>query len=387
MPPFQQILPVSSPKSLALMPSGSSGSSCSIKNPHVLPMPVEGKSGQVPINAVSSDQTAASKVNLSYSLPVLMRRPLIDPDPVTSAPLCQAHRSTTAKTITSTQKFKNDNNLESSHCILDLADKKQQKRAANRRSAQLSRKRKKVFIEELKEENNDLRRKEKILKSIPDLIVVFDSGGKILFVSQSVTRFLDFTPTELEGSSFWNRLCDESIRLLKAAFMDALAAKEKDSDTAPLGSGVWELRLKDKDQTCKDVTMNGVVHFSEDIPECVCSIRPRDTHLNVNRRSSKDYQFQILDSQKVKIKRNSFVSNDGIRKNMCQQENMFTNCNKVSTSQTDIPQSRVKVNLSTEDHTNRKLSPHQRIPNRRIAAQISDADSNSSFISESNSTE
>lgn len=154
--------------------------------------------------------------------------------------------------------------------------KKQLKRAANRRSAQLSRKRKKQYIEELKEENDELRRKEQILMSIPDLIVVFDSAGKLWFVSQSVNRFLDYVPEELEGSSFWNRLCDESVRLLKAAFMDALAARKSDMDTAPLGSGVWELRLVDKDGTHKVVTLNGVVHFSADSPECVCSIRPRD---------------------------------------------------------------------------------------------------------------
>ncbi|KAL3893287.1 MAG: hypothetical protein SGARI_008264, partial [Bacillariaceae sp.] len=122
-------------------------------------------------------------------------------------------------------------------------NKKLQKRAANRRSAQLSRKRKKQFIEELKEENDDLRRKEQILRAIPDLIVVFDSSGKLGFVSESVGRFIDMAPEELTGSSFWDRLCEDSVRLLKAAFMDSLAARQDDSDTAPLGSGVWELRL------------------------------------------------------------------------------------------------------------------------------------------------
>lgn len=155
-------------------------------------------------------------------------------------------------------------------------DKKQQKRAANRRSAQLSRKRKKQFIEELKEENDELRRKEQILRSIPDLIVVFDSSGKLGFVSQSVSRFLDMSPEELEGTSFWERLCEDSVRLLKAAFMDSLAARKSDSDTAPLGSGVWELRLVDKDSKYKVITLNGVVHFSGEAPECVCCIRPRD---------------------------------------------------------------------------------------------------------------
>lgn len=175
--------------------------------------------------------------------------------------------------------------LETNNSISNLEDKKQLKRAANRRSAQLSRKRKKQFIEELKEENDELRRKEQILKSIPDLIVVFDSAGKLWFVSHSVNRFLNFTPSELEGSSFWDRLCDESVRLLKAAFMDALAARKNDMDTTPLGSGVWELRLVDKDGSHKVVTLNGVVHFSGDAPECVCSIRPRDG--NANTTSSK----------------------------------------------------------------------------------------------------
>jgi PAS domain S-box-containing protein len=154
--------------------------------------------------------------------------------------------------------------------------KKQMKRAANRRSAQLSRKRKKQYIEELKEENDELRRKEQILMSIPDLIVVFDSSGKLGFVSQSAARFIDMTPEELEGTSFWDRLCEDSVRLLKAAFMDSLAARQPDSDTASLGEGVWELRLVGKDSNYTIVTLNGVVHFSGEAPECVCCIRPRD---------------------------------------------------------------------------------------------------------------
>ena len=181
-------------------------------------------------------------------------------------------------------------------------EKKLQKRAANRRSAQLSRKRKKLFIEELREENDRLKRKEQILRAIPDLVVVFDSAGRLLFVSQAVRRVLDFAPTELEGSSFWDRLCEESVKLLKAAFMDALAARgstdkkrrinaienveadgedaaEVEAETVQLGSGMWELRLVDKNGAHRLVTLSGVVHFSGDSnnPECVCSIRPRET--------------------------------------------------------------------------------------------------------------
>jgi PAS domain S-box-containing protein len=201
-------------------------------------------------------------------------------------------------------------------------DRKTQKRAANRLSAQLSRKRKKQFIEELKEENDGLRRKELILKSIPDLVVVFDSSGKLWFVSESVHRFLDFSATELEGTSFWDRLCSQSVRLLKAAFMDSLAARQADSDTAPLGTGLWELRLVDKDGSQKIVSLNGVVHFAGERPECVCSIRPQEEYSSVMESESnarkKDVMrdnSSLLSGEKSLMRvrfqpQQSFVSND-----------------------------------------------------------------------------
>jgi len=234
--------------------------SCHGNLPHVSPSPLipagvrPAATSVVPIAAAAPVAPASPRSSVSAA-------PSLDPQPLARRPSADSSDpGSAASCIAST-----------------LEDKKLLKRAANRRSAQLSRKRKKQFIEELKEENDKLRRKEQILRSIPDLIVVFDSAGRLWFVSHSVKRFLDFGPTELEGCSFWDRLCDESVRLLKAAFMDALAARSKDSDTVPLGSGVWELRLVDRDGSHKLVTLNGVVHFSGEAPECVCSIRPRET--------------------------------------------------------------------------------------------------------------
>merc|ERR1712183_324640 len=57
-------------------------------------------------------------------------------------------------------------------------------------------------------------------------------------------------------------------------FMDSLAARDQDSDTALLGTGVRELRLKNKDSNYMHVTLNGVVHFKGEAPEVVCCIRP-----------------------------------------------------------------------------------------------------------------
>ena len=178
--------------------------------------------------------------------------------------------------------------------IMEWEDKKQAKRAANRLSAHLSRKRKKLLIDDLKDENVELRRKEQILRSIPDLIVVFDSSGCISFISHAVTRFVNYTAEELEDTSFWDRLTVESVRLIKSAFMDALAVKRhSDEDSTPLANGEsMTVTLIPKKENDSDgnaggdddqgllVSLKGVVHFGEDYPECVCSIRPEGMATN-----------------------------------------------------------------------------------------------------------
>ena len=177
---------------------------------------------------------------------------------------------------------------------MEWEDKKQAKRAANRLSAHLSRKRKKLLIDDLKDENVELRRKEQILRSIPDLIVVFDSSGCISFISHSVTRFINFTAEELEDTSFWDRLTEESVRLIKSAFMDALAVKRhSDEDSTPLANGESmtvtlipkkpkniEGNVGEDDNQGLLVSLKGVVYFGEEYPECVCSIRPEGSAAN-----------------------------------------------------------------------------------------------------------
>jgi PAS domain-containing protein len=234
---------------------------------------------QVPRPKVKAELPRASASNgAPLHQPILMRHPQgEDTSDISAATPIRNESSKANESITKSSDEELDHGESSS---FHPEDKKLLKRAANRRSAQLSRKRKKQYIEDLKDENSDLRRMEMILRSIPDLVISFDSSGKIGFVSQSVSRFLSFTPHELEGRSFWDRLCEESVRLLKAAFMDALAAREKNSTTAPLGNGVWELRLQDKNKENVMVTLNGVVHFTGDAPECVCSIRLSDGKRN-----------------------------------------------------------------------------------------------------------
>lgn len=182
-------------------------------------------------------------------------------------------------------------------------DKKLAKRAANRLSAHLSRKRKKMYIDDVTSENIELRRKVQILQvcvfrlaqqlflnfifshniivqihqSIPDLIVVFDSSGCISFTSHSVPNFFNMQGQELEGATFWDYLTEDSVNSIKSAFMDALAAKRnQDDDSTLLCHGESLLvKLLDKDGGEPTVvSFKGVVHFNDNTPECVSSMRP-----------------------------------------------------------------------------------------------------------------
>ncbi|KAL7461824.1 hypothetical protein ACHAXS_002225 [Conticribra weissflogii] len=239
-------------------------------SPITAPMPPPGKA---PVPAVSFPKPAAT----NHSTTLLSRESTIYPASSVATFSTTASDGNTTEPQAPTPKT----------VISEWEDKKQLKRAANRLSAHLSRKRKKMFIEELKDENQELRRKEQILRSIPDLIVVFDSSGNMSFVSQSITRFLDFEPHELENSSFWDRLDHDSVRLIKAAFMDALAVKRTpDEDSTPLSNGdSISVRLIERDGNRdggKLVSLKGVVHFAGDSPECVCSIRPEDRAKGAN---------------------------------------------------------------------------------------------------------
>lgn len=263
--------------------------------------------------------------------------------------------------------------------------KKQQKRAANRRSAQLSRKRKKQFIEELKEENDDLKRKEQILRAIPDLIVVFDSSGRLGFVSESVGRFLDVSPDKMVGTSFWDLICEESVRMLKAAFMDSLAAREVDSDTAMLGSDVWQLRLKDKNSKYTNVALNGVVHFKGDAPECVCCIRPLSEEKLLKKQTEqqgqakKQKQLPQLKSDGSENSNNA-ENLDGAEKANKNNVNRAVSCSDGDASRSSDGSNRTQsiLNMSSAQQDEAAVDAKKRSKKfRRVMASAADGDSSS----------
>lgn len=95
-------------------------------------------------------------------------------------------------------------------------EKKLQKRAANRRSAQLSRKRKKALIEELKYENLDLQRHEDILEVIPDPVFAFDTAnGGVWFASNSASAQFGLSIEDLTSSNFFDLMTEDCAKRLR----------------------------------------------------------------------------------------------------------------------------------------------------------------------------
>mmetsp|Transcript_23492 Transcript_23492/g.48854 ORF Transcript_23492/g.48854 Transcript_23492/m.48854 type:complete len:301 (-) Transcript_23492:172-1074(-) len=104
-------------------------------------------------------------------------------------------------------------------------DKKQLKRAANRRSAQLSRARKKQFIESLVSQNTSLQRRVDILRCVPDLVIVFNVSGdapSVDFVSDKCAEFLGVEGKEMKGRDVRDYLDSSSSRLLIAEVSKAI---------------------------------------------------------------------------------------------------------------------------------------------------------------------
>ncbi|CAN0304346.1 unnamed protein product, partial [Hapterophycus canaliculatus] len=113
-------------------------------------------------------------------------------------------------------------------------EKKLQKRAANRKSAQLSRKRKKALIEELRYENQDLQRHEDILEVIPDPVFAFDtSNGRVWFASTSASAQFGLSVEDLTSACFFDLMTEDCSKRLKV-LIDTAAKDVSETNSALL---------------------------------------------------------------------------------------------------------------------------------------------------------
>lgn len=104
-----------------------------------------------------------------------------------------------------------------------LDAKKRAKREANRRSAQLSRARKKQFIEELKQKNHEYQRCEQILACHPDMVFAFDATGTIEFANARACSHLDLSASEIEAQSFFEMLAADSRLRFQSALQQVMS--------------------------------------------------------------------------------------------------------------------------------------------------------------------
>jgi len=74
--------------------------------------------------------------------------------------------------------------------IVQVHRRKMQRRQANRKSAQLSRARKKAHLEELKEENSRLQKLVNILDSLPEFVFTFNAKGAITYLPERLSTMI-----------------------------------------------------------------------------------------------------------------------------------------------------------------------------------------------------
>jgi hypothetical protein len=121
-----------------------------------------------------------------------------------------------------------------SELLLQENRRKTLRRAANRRSAQLSRARKKSHLEEMKIENSRLQRLVDILDSQPELVFCLTADGR---VSQITSRSETFMKINMSGDlsdevpTHVNQiLCKESVDSLLAAIDQLMTLSPQDQN-------------------------------------------------------------------------------------------------------------------------------------------------------------
>jgi len=89
-------------------------------------------------------------------------------------------------------------------------EKRQAKRIANRKFAHISRTRKKAFVQELTQQNEQLKRHSMILSMLPDVVFVIGAEGDITFCSDRTVRVLRYGMEELVGRNMADMLAPAS---------------------------------------------------------------------------------------------------------------------------------------------------------------------------------
>ena len=125
-------------------------------------------------------------------------------------------------------------------------EKRQAKRIANRKSACTSRARKKAKIDQLMNENAQLRRLELILSYLPDPIIVVSPTGVITFCNTQVERVFKHKVNDLVGANIEDVMIPKSRGVIKKLIRDMLVAEQELSETSDSNAAIAKKKMKSK---------------------------------------------------------------------------------------------------------------------------------------------
>jgi len=115
------------------------------------------------------------------------------------------------------------------------------KRLSNRKSARVSRARKKAVEEELTRTNEEMKLHARLLKVLPDPILSVDKAGTIQYASPACATHFLAPETEMLGASIFKWVSRESRTLIQRHILDLFASCNdySNSNTAPEPAQLW----------------------------------------------------------------------------------------------------------------------------------------------------
>ncbi|CAM9761885.1 unnamed protein product [Choristocarpus tenellus] len=102
-------------------------------------------------------------------------------------------------------------------------EKRRVKRAANRKSASMSRSRKKALVDDMMARNERMKQRALILTALPDLIMAIYRSGEISYVSPACNWLLLHTVNEVKGANLFDLVTADSHPTLRKIIADNLS--------------------------------------------------------------------------------------------------------------------------------------------------------------------
>ncbi|KAL7482494.1 hypothetical protein ACHAW6_008171 [Cyclotella cf. meneghiniana] len=109
-------------------------------------------------------------------------------------------------------------------------EKRKAKRLANRKSATISRARKKAFIDDMTKDNARLRKRAALLEVLPDLVIAVNMVGEITFCGSQVETVLKHSATELMGVNIRDVVAPNSRRTMQRLIQDIVSKTQQHND-------------------------------------------------------------------------------------------------------------------------------------------------------------